>query len=155
MNSFSIMLLLTVSSLFITSTSFGQTWNTQQKEVWTNVETYWSLQAKGDAESFLSYFSPDYMGWSYNSPVPQGKESTAKYINMNIKNSKTLFYDLTPVAILIYGDIAIVDYYYTMQTENSEAKKQWKNGRWTDILKKQGTKWVLIADHGGADKDDK
>jgi ketosteroid isomerase-like protein len=148
--------------MFITLTSanaFGQTWSAQQKEVWTNVETYWSVQAKGDVEGFLSYFSQDYMGWDYGSPVPQGKTSTAKYITMNMKNSKMLFYDITPVAILVYGDIAIVDYYYSLQTENAEAKKQWKTGRWTDILQKQGggagTKWVLIADHGGEDKDKK
>ena len=131
---------------------YGQIWNPQQKEIWTNVETYWSVQAKGDVEGFLSYFSPDYMGWDYDSPVPMGKAATAKYITNGMKNSKVLFYNITPVAILVYGEVAIVDYYYTIQSENSEAKKQWKNGRWTDILQKQGNKWVLIADHGGEEK---
>ncbi len=27
-------------------------------------------------------------------------------------------------------------------------------GRWTDLLKKQGDKWVMIGDHGGPDDDD-
>lgn len=155
-NFLSTVLLLAITSL--ATKSFAQTWNAQQKEVWTNVENYWAVQAKGDAESFLSYFSPDYMGWDYDSPMPQGKTSTAKYINFGIKNSKVLFYDITPAAILIYGDIAIVDYYYSMQTENLENKKQWKTGRWTDILQKQGpsgTKWLLIADHGGDNKNEK
>lgn len=150
---YSTMLFLAI--VLLTSTSYGQTWNDKQKEVWSNVENYWSLQAKGDADGFLSYFSQDYMGWDYGSPVPQGKTSTAKYITLNMKNSKVLFYDITPVAILVYNDIAIVDYYYSMQTENSESKKQWKTGRWTDILKKQDNKWVLIADHGGENKDQK
>lgn len=152
MSFISLVLLFTIMS---SNNLFGQTWNAQQKEVWTNVETYWSIQAKGDAEGFLSYFSPDYMGWDYSSPVPQGKVSTAKYVALNMKNSKILFYDLTPVAIMVYGDIAIADYYYNLQTENLEAKKQWKSGRWTDILQKQGAKWVLIADHGGENKDQK
>lgn len=29
-------------------------------------------------------------------------------------------------------------------------KEKGVGGRWTDVLKKQGDKWVLIADHGGA-----
>ena len=152
---FSMVLLLTMTFMTQPTNLLGQTWNEKQKEVWTNVETYWSIQAKGDADGFLSYFSQDYMGWDYSSPVPQGKASTAKYISLNMKNSKMLFYDITPVAILVYGDIAIVDYYYTLQSENLENKKQWKTGRWTDILKKQDNKWVLIADHGGEDKDQK
>jgi ketosteroid isomerase-like protein len=154
-NFFSMLLLLSMTLMSLTTKTYGQTWNAQQKEVWSNVETYWSVQAKGDVDGFLSYFSPDYMGWDYNSPVPQGKASTAKYITMSMKNSKILFYDITPAAILVYGDIAIVDYFYSMQTEGAENKKQWKSGRWTDILQKQGSKWVLIADHGGDDKDKK
>ncbi len=149
------MLFITFTVTSFTNKVFGQTWNTQQKEVWSNVETYWSLQGKGDVDGFLSYFSPDYMGWDYNSPVPQGKASTAKYVNLSMKNSKMLFYDITPAAILIHDDVAIVDYFYSMQTENMENKKQWKTGRWTDILQKQGGKWILIADHGGDNKDEK
>ena len=154
-NFFSMLLLLSLTWMSLTTKTYGQTWNAQQKEVWSNVETYWSVQAKGDVDGFLSYFSADYMGWDYNSPVPQGKTSTAKYITMSMKNNKILFYDITPAAILVYGDIAIVDYFYSMQTEGADNKKQWKSGRWTDILQKQGSKWVLIADHGGDDKKEK
>lgn len=27
-----------------------------------------------------------------------------------------------------------------------------ESGRWTDILLKQGNKWVITGDHGGSDK---
>jgi hypothetical protein len=38
--------------------------------------------------------------------------------------------------------------------ENTEGKKEWRNGRWTDILQKQAPgKWILIGDHGGDEKD--
>jgi ketosteroid isomerase-like protein len=146
------MLLLSIAFLSFTP-AFGQTWNAQQKEVWSNVETYWGLQTKGDVDGFMTYFATDYMGWDYDSPVPSGKAAVTKYMNNAKNNGKVLFYDLTPVAIMVYGDIAIVDYYYNMQRENMEGKKDWRHGRWTDILQKQGSKWVLIADHGGDEKD--
>jgi ketosteroid isomerase-like protein len=139
--------------LAFTTNLFSQNWNAQQKEAWANVEAYWALQAKGDLAGFLSYFSPDYTGWGYDSPVPQGKAAVEKYVSMGMKNNKMLLYDITPVSILVYGDIAIVHYYYNMQRENLEGKKSWESGRWTDILQRQGQggtgKWVLISDHGG------
>lgn len=79
---FSLLLLLTI--LTAAPNTFGQTWNAQQKEVWGNIETYWSLQAKGDADGFLSYFSTDYMGWDYGSPVPQGEKRPPPNISVII-----------------------------------------------------------------------
>ncbi len=48
--------------------------------------------------------------------------------------------------------VAFVDYYYAMAKESQDGKKSAESGRWTDILLKQGTKWVMIGDHGGSDK---
>ena len=152
-----IALLFFAASAIFANKSYAQNWNPQQKDIWANVEAYWALQAKGDVDGFMSYFSPDYMGWDYGTPVPEGKSIVAKYMANGLKNGKTDFYNIVPVAILIYGDIAIVDYYYNIQRENMEGKKSWEHGRWTDILQKQSnggsTKWVLIADHGGDVKD--
>ena len=131
----------------------AQNWTPQQKEVWSNVETYWDHQTKGNIDGFMSYFSADYMGWDYDSPVPEGKSAVGKYVTNGLKNRKTVFYNITPVSIQIFDDIAVVNYYYTTQTENMEGKKDWAKGRWTDILQKQGPKWVLVADHGGDVKD--
>jgi ketosteroid isomerase-like protein len=51
-----------------------------------------------------------------------------------------------------YGDVAFVHYYYTTVKETQDGKKKTESGRWTDILLKQGTRWVMIGDHGGSDK---
>lgn len=133
--------------------SFAQNWNAQQKEAWSTVEAYWAAQSKGDVPGFLAYFSPDYLGWGYESPVPQNKAAVEKYVSYGMKNNKILMYDITPVAILVYDDIAIVHYYYNMQLENLEGKKSWEHGRWTDILQRQAGKWLLVSDHGGEMKD--
>ncbi len=46
----------------------------------------------------------------------------------------------------------IIKIYYTMVKENKEGKKTPESSRWTDILLKQVSKWLLIGDHGGRDK---
>jgi ketosteroid isomerase-like protein len=136
------------------STVFAQDWNAAQKEVWKNVNDYWALMAKGDVNGFMDYFHQDYMGWDNDSRVPQNKEETKKWISYAYQGVKIPVYEIQPLAIKIYGDVAFVHYFYSMARE-IDGKKSMENGRWTDILMKQGTKWVLIGDHGGADKSDK
>ena len=147
--------LLLTSALFLGlgfTSVFAQDWSPAQKEVWKNVNTYWDIMSKGDINGFLEYFHADYAGWENGEPLPSSKDETKKWMTFAYQGSKVLIYEIKPVAIKIHGDVAIVDYFYTTVKENKEGKKNAESGRWTDILLKQGTKWVLIGDHGGRDK---
>ena len=53
-----------------------------------------------------------------------------------------------------HGDVAIVHYYYSRTYADISAERHTDTGRWTDILIKQGNRWVMIADHGGSDGGD-
>jgi hypothetical protein len=147
-------LMLTIALLFGLGLSsvFAQEWSPAQKEVWKNVNNYWEVMSKGDVNGFLEYFHADYAGWENSDALPSSKEETKKWLTFAYQGMKVPVYDIKPVAIKIHGDVAIVDYYYAMVKENKEGKKTPESGRWTDILLKQGSKWVLIGDHGGKDK---
>ena len=134
------------------SSLFAQEWSAAQKEVWKNVNDYWALMAKGDVNGFMEYFHADYMGWDVNSPVPSTKEQSKKWITYAYQGVTVPVYEINPLAIKIYGDVAFVHYYYAMAKEAKDGKKSSESGRWTDILMKQGNKWVMIGDHGGSDK---
>lgn len=54
----------------------------------------------------------------------------------------------------MYGNIAFVHYYYDQVVKDAEGKEKSESGRWTDILMKQGDKWVMIGDHGGPSPND-
>lgn len=123
--------------------------STPQKEVWSNVETYWRLDAAGDTQAFLAYFHADYKGWGYDSTLPGSKERAAKFVTHAHKTSKTLVYDLQPAAVRVHGEMAYVHYFWTRLVKDVEGKEKRETGRWTDILIKEGAKWVMIADHGG------
>jgi ketosteroid isomerase-like protein len=127
----------------------AQDWSPVQKEVWKNVESYWALDAAGNLEGFMSYFHDNYIGWEMNQAMPSTKASARKFIEESYKNNKTVVYDIKPVAINVFGNVAIVDYYYTMLVKDAEGKEKSRSGRWADIVMKQGDKWVLIGDHGG------
>jgi ketosteroid isomerase-like protein len=134
------------------SSVFAQDWSPAQKEVWKNVNDYWALMAKGDLNGFLDYFHADYVGWDNNSPLPSTKEESRKWITYGYLGIRVPVYEIKPLTIKIFDDVAFVHYYYAMAKETADGKKISESGRWTDILLKQGNKWLMIGDHGGSDK---
>ena len=135
--------------LFLRSPLSAQEWSSDQQEVWTNVEAYWVLWAKRDLDGFIGYFHNDYSGWFNRTDLPSDKASSKKWIAENFSSNKIAVHTIQPVAIKVHGDFAIVHYYYSYRQEDASGKKTNMNGRWTDILMKDGDKWVLIGDHGG------
>jgi ketosteroid isomerase-like protein len=82
------------------------------------------------------------------------KSRLRKFLDYGYKNEKTELNDLQPVSINIVDDVAIVHYHFTAITKDADGKKNYETGRWADVLKKQGEKWVLIGDHGGVTSDE-
>jgi len=142
---------LVVTFLFLLPSTFlfSQEWSAAQKEVWKNVEAYNALADAGNVEGFMAYVHNDYLGWSYQSPLPMDKAATKRYVEHDFKAYKTILSDIKPVAIGIFGNVAYVHYYYSGIYKDSDGKEKSVSGRWTDILMKQGDKWVMIGDHGG------
>ena len=143
-------LLIVCITLLSSAQLFGQEWSAEQKEVWKNVETYWDLGAKKDLEGFMDYFHDDFIGWSNRNALPNNKASRRKSISHSFETTTVLIQELQPVAIIIHGNVAIVHYYYSEVSKDVEGKENNESGRWTDILMKQGDKWVMIGDSGGS-----
>ena len=140
-------------TLLSTTQLFGQEWSEEQKEVWKNVETYWDLGVKEDLEGIMGYFHDDFIGWSNRRALPNNKASRRKSMSHSFETTTVLIQELQPVAINIHGNVAIVHYYYSELSKDVEGKENNASGRWTDILMKEGDKWLLIADHGGSTAD--
>ncbi len=130
-------------------TALAQEWSAAQKGVWQNVQDYWKPFAAGDAAGMLSYFHADYQGWDINDPLPGTKADTEKGLNHFLKNNSIVMYTIKPVGINVQSNFAIVHYYYQMRVKNAEGKESGTSGRWTDVLIKQGDRWLLIGDSGG------
>jgi ketosteroid isomerase-like protein len=137
-----------VTGMILNTSAKAQEWSAAQKEVWKVETDMWTAMTKGDAAAFLEYFHPDYMGWDDNNTLPSTKPEVQKWFQLYAQGRKVLDYSIKPVGIRIFGDVAILDYYYSMANE-VDGKKKMEEGRWTDILMKQGTRWLLIGDNGG------
>lgn len=143
-------LALTIVIYFtLTSSILGQEWSAEQKEVWSSVEDYWELAAKGELDGFLSYFHSSFSGWANGSADPQNKTNREKVLRHFLPKSTTAFYTITPQTIWVQGNFAFVHYNYTEVEVDMEGKEQFNTGRWTDILMKDGDRWVMVGDSGG------
>ena len=139
-----------VVALMSVGIASAQEWSAAQKEVWKSVETYSELGAKGDLDGIMSYFADDYLGWSTRSAMPGTKADVRKWVAHDFETNQTVLQTLKPVGIAIHGDVAFVHYYFTVLQKNAKGEEKTIQGRWTDILKKQGDRWVLIGDSGGS-----
>ena len=63
---------------------------------------------------------------------------------------RRVFYRIHPLAIDLHGDVAIVFYSFVADTELPNGSRSTSTGRWTDVFRKEGGRWLLIADAGGA-----
>jgi len=138
-----------ICSLLLANLALAHDWSPAQKEVWKTVEAYNAAYDRGDIEAFVSYFHNDYRGWIYTAPVPMDRATVRKFVEYGMKTSKVMLSNLTPAEISIFGNVAVVHYFWTSIEKGADGKEETHSGRWTDILMKQGDKWMLIGDHGG------
>ena len=134
----------------------SEVWNKEQREIWSNVEHYVGLLASGDIDGFLEYYHDDFTGWVPQGYLPDDKTQRSKLVRYyfepqenGIPVSGNILLSLKkPISIRIFGDIAVVHYTQEDLITKDGKEKIWRREAWTDILKKEGGLWVMIADHG-------
>lgn len=122
-----------------------------QAAVWASVEAIWDAQEQGDNDWVDAMLSADFMGWPSESPAPRSKASTRMWARFDADQSKGLAHELYPLSIVVHGDVAIVHYLYTSFTQLKDKSTRSRNGRFTDVLVRDGESWKFISWHGGSD----
>ena len=95
-------------------------------------------------------------GWVPQGYLPDDKTQRSKLVRYyfepqenGIPVSGNILLSLKkPISIRIFGDIAVVHYTQEDLITRDGKEKIWRREAWTDILKKEGGLWVMIADHG-------
>ena len=125
-------------------------WSAEQKEVWGAIEACDQAYAAKNSDVFLDCIHDDFSGWLYTEPVPRGK-STFENIGMHFfKTRDVVASELRPIDIEVYDNVAVIHYFFVNVTKDPKGEESYEQGRWTDIMLKEGGKWRWIADHGGA-----
>jgi ketosteroid isomerase-like protein len=127
----------------------AEKWTAEQKEVWAVEEKAWNFTKPSDMPEMLTYYHPDFVGWSYSSPLPRDKAYVEKWAPYWTTTGEMIMHEITPLHIWVKGNYAFVHYYYMEVDKDKKGEEKVQRGRWTDILVKENGKWLFIGDHGG------
>tara|TARA_B100000686_G_scaffold112835_1_gene120489 strand:+ start:32877 stop:33392 length:516 start_codon:yes stop_codon:yes gene_type:complete len=131
----------------------AQTFSKSEQKVIDAVNNYWKISAGKNKEAWKDVFHKSYKGWNKNNKALSNKAMITKWIDYNWGKNEVLYWDINPIGVQIYDDVAIVHYYYSMVTKNKQTDKTTNSdGRWTDILLNEKGNWKLVSDHGGKEE---
>ncbi len=135
----------------IASVASAQTWSSEQQEVWRLEELQWKMSMDKDISWIDKMVHPNISYWAVDRPAPQNKASLTRWTRYTDASTTTLEQEISPISATVTGNVAVVQYTYTAVRENYRKDRETVTGRYTDILIKEGGRWMFIAWAGGDD----
>jgi hypothetical protein len=81
--------------------------------------------------------------WETGAPMPRDKASLKHWSRFDADNGSTLEQELFPISATITGNIAVVQYKYMIARENNKKERETVTGHYTDVLVKDGGRWLF------------
>jgi hypothetical protein len=130
----------------------AQHWTAAEQEVLQAMNACLQASQDHDLEAWVACSHDDYTGWAYGRPAPINKTFLRKTAELSLAaGGELVSWSIQPLAMRIYGNVAVIHHYYYYLYRDPEGEEHDGRARWTDIMLKQGDRWVFIADHGGND----
>jgi len=120
--------------------AFGEEWTEAQKEVWKSVQANWETLKNGDIEAALAAYHDDLVAWWVSKPEPFRKVHLKQIYRNWFDYDKLVSYELKPLAITVFNNIANVFYIYKWNGNILSDK-----GRRLEVWVKQDNKWLEIG----------
>jgi ketosteroid isomerase-like protein len=120
-----------------------------EAEVLLTIERAWEASRKGDHDTVGEMLAENFMGWGHSSPAPRSKNSTVLWMRLSDEMGKVLRYELYPLSITVNDDVAVAHYLYSIAFEDKDDGIEISEGRYTDVLIRNGDGWKFLAWHGG------
>jgi hypothetical protein len=122
-----------------------------QQEVWKVELQQWAMAAAKDDSWLETMVHPNLHFWETGAPMPRDKASLKHWARYTNENTTTLEQELFPISVTITGNVAVVQYHYMVARKNFKEERETVTGHYTDVLMKDGGKWMFIAWEGGDD----
>ncbi len=145
------LVLLALSFGFLPLLAAAQTWTPEQQEVWRLEEQQWQMVKDKDLTWIDKMVHANISYWDVDQPGPQNKASLTQWSRFSSSASTVLEQELFPISITITGNLAVAQYRYSLVRENYKKERETATGRYTDVLVKEGGRWLFIAWAGGDD----
>ena len=131
--------------------AIADTASTDQQDIWKVEQQQWKQAAAKDDSWLDTLVHPNLRYWETGSPMPRDRASLKHWARYNNESGTVLEQELFPISTTVTGNVAVVQYNYLMARENLKKEREVVTGHYTDVLMKDGGKWMFIAWEGGDD----
>jgi Domain of unknown function (DUF4440) len=135
----------------VDGTASAAEWSAEQQEIWKVEQQQWQLSAAEDMSWIDTMVHPNMRFWETGAPMPRDKASLKHWSRFDADNGSTLEQELFPISATITGNIAVVQYNYMIARENYKKERVTATGHYTDVLVKEGGRWLFLTWAGGDD----
>jgi hypothetical protein len=135
-------------------TASAQEWSPEQQEIWKFEQQQWKMSAAEDLSWIDTMVHPNMRFWETGASMPRDKASLKHWSRFDADNGSTLEQELFPISATITGNVAVVQYDYVIARENYKKEREIVTGHYTDVLIKDGGRWMFLAWAGGDDPED-
>lgn len=135
----------------LTGGALADTGSADQQEIWKVEQQQWKMAAAKDSSWIDTLVHPNMRFWETGAPMPRDRASLQHWSRYDSETGTTLEQEIFPVSATITGNVAVVQYHYMMARENYKKERETVTGHYTDVLMKEGGKWLFIAWAGGDD----
>ena len=139
--------LLLIASALVAACAQAQapTWSDEQAAVWTIVEQSWDAQAAENGKWPGDFVRDDLIQWSDNIPAPRGKDAYIAWQRSVDESSNSVWHEISPLAISVAGDTAVVAYSAFLGFENSDGTSGTAVRSIVEVLVRDGRSWKYLA----------
>lgn len=85
-------------------------WTPDQQSVWAVIEQSWKDEVDRNGRWPTSYVDANVVTWGPEFPMPRYRESMERWTRYYDKAAKTVQYEIQPMAIVLNGNTAVVNY---------------------------------------------
>lgn len=120
-------------------------WSPEQAGVWTVVQESWARDQAKDTAWMEQGMAAGAVAWNNDWPTPRGKASLRRWTDFYNKGYTMQIHELSPQAISIDGDTALVHYMWSGVYEAADGKSDDEHGRCSDTLVRRGGSWKFFG----------
>jgi len=133
-------LLLIGIAVFWSLQAFGAEFSEAQKEIWNLEIKYWESIKNADVATIKNLLHDNIVSMHSRRSDPDNKLQQIKYFRYWLSKDKPKSYEIEPLAIQLFNNVAIVCFYYKYT-----GNKISDSGRVTHTWMKQNDTWYLIG----------
>ncbi|NML73777.1 nuclear transport factor 2 family protein [Rhizobium sp. S-51] len=122
----------------------------EQLALWEHVSDLWEIARRRETGPVRRLLHRDYTGWVTGLESPHDYEAAVASVGPD--TPRVLRYRLRPLTVRIFDhEVGVVHYGYEAEVEAHGEGAKTIAGRWTEVYKRRGADWLMIAVSGGPD----